>query len=306
MQPYRVLVIGSNGQVGHDLLARAGEIPALAVTGAARPDIDITRADSIAAVFAATRPQLVINAAAYTAVDRAESERDAAFAVNRDGVALLAAGCERHAIPLLHISTDYVFDGSGERPWLADDQPAPASAYGESKLAGEIAARNGTARHLVLRTSWVFGAHGNNFVRTMLRLANERDRLRVVADQVGGPTWSGHIAGALLALADRCRRDGELPWGTYHYAGQPWVSWHTLATEAITAAHGLGLVARIPAIDAITTSEFPLPARRPLNSRLDMQDTVRVLGLAPPPWRDGLQQVLQAWKAQQQFANANP
>lgn len=298
MNAFRVLVIGSNGQVGHDLVARAVAFPSLAVTGMARPQLDITRADSVAAAFAGASPQLVINASAYTAVDRAESEREAAYAVNRDGVALLAAECARRDIPLLHISTDYVFDGSGERPWQPGDRPAPLGVYGASKLAGEDAARGGTPRHLVLRTSWVFGAHGNNFVRTMLRLANERDRLRVVADQVGGPTWSGHIADALLTLADRYRRDGELRWGTYHFAGQPWVSWHALAVEAIAAAHRLGLVARIPSIDAIPTSDYPLPAPRPLNSRLDMQDTTRALGLAPPDWRDGLQQVLQAWQAQ--------
>lgn len=298
-QNFNVLVVGSNGQVGHDLLARAGAFPALAVTGIARPELDITRADSIAAAFSATRPQLVINAAAYTAVDRAESERDAAFAVNRDGVALLAGACARRAIPLLHISTDYVFDGSGDRPWAPADRPAPLGAYGASKLAGEEAART-CPQHLVLRTSWVFGAHGNNFVRTMVRLANERDRLRVVADQVGGPTWSGHIGDALLALADRHRRGEALRWGTYHYAGQPWVSWHAFAVEAVTRAHRLGLVAQIPAIDAITTAEYPLPAPRPLNSRLDMQDTVRTLALSPPDWREGLQQVLQAWQAQAQ------
>lgn len=299
----RVLVVGSNGQVGHDLLARARMFPALTVTGMARPQLDVTDARSVTAAVEATQPQLVINAAAWTAVDRAESERDAAFAVNRDGVALLADACARRGIPLLHISTDYVFDGSGARAWIPADTPAPLGAYGASKLAGELTAQR-CRQHLVLRTSWVFGAHGNNFVRTMVRLAGERDRLRVVADQVGGPTWSGHIADALLGLADRHRRNEPLPWGTWHYAGQPWVSWHQLAVEAIDAAHRLGLVARLPAIEAISTADYPLPAPRPLNSRLDMQDTARALGLAAPDWREGLQQVLAAWQhAAQQSAS---
>jgi len=292
---FPVLVVGSNGQVGHELVARAATFPALAVTGMARPQLDVTDANGIARAFAAVQPRIVINASAWTAVDRAESERDAAFAVNRDGVALLAGACARHAVPLLHVSTDYVFDGSGERPWTPADRPAPLGAYGASKLAGEEAART-CPQHLVLRTSWVFGAHGNNFVRTMVRLAGERDRLRVVGDQVGGPTWAGHIADALLTLADRHRRGEALHWGTYHYAGQPWVSWHTFAVEAVTQAHRLGLVARMPTIEAITTAEYPLPAPRPLNSRLDMRDTTRVLGLAPPDWREGLQQVLAAWR----------
>lgn len=295
---FRVLVVGSNGQVGHELVARAAAFPAIAITGMARAQLDVTDAASVEAAFTATQPQLVINASAWTAVDRAESERDAAFAVNRDGVALLAGACVRRAIPLLHISTDYVFDGSGERPWTPADRPAPLGAYGASKLAGEEAAR-ACPQHLVLRTSWVFGAHGNNFVRTMVRLAGERDRLRVVGDQIGGPTWAGHIADALLALADRHCRGEALRWGTYHYAGQPWVSWHAFAVEAVSRAHRLGLVARIPAIDAITTAEYPLPAPRPLNSRLDMRDTTRGLGLAPPDWREGLQHVLAAWQSPQ-------
>ncbi|MFZ5723712.1 MAG: dTDP-4-dehydrorhamnose reductase [Pseudomonadota bacterium] len=295
MQSLRVLVVGCHGQVGHEVVARAAAFPALAVQGAARPECDLVQPVSVADTLARHQPGLVINATAYTAVDRAESERDAAFAVNRDGVALLAELCARRRIPLLHLSTDYVFDGSGTQPWKPDDRPQPLGVYGASKLAGEQALRDRLPEHLTLRTSWVFGAHGNNFVRTMIRLAGERDRLRVVADQTGGPTWSGHIADALLALADRYRQAGNLPWGTYHYAGQPWTTWYALAGEAIAAAHRHGLVARLPVIEPIASSEYPTPAQRPLNSRLDMQDTTRALGLASPDWRAGLEQVLQAW-----------
>ncbi len=292
----RVLVIGSNGQVGHELMMRARTFPALTVIGLTRAQLDLVHADRIAPALDIAQPDIVINAAAWTAVDRAETEQAAAFAINGDAVAVLAEHCTQRTIPLLHLSTDYVFDGSGTRPWLASDSPAPLGTYGRSKLAGEMAARR-CPQHLVLRTSWVFGAHGNNFVRTMVRLAGERDRLRVVADQIGGPTWAGHLADALLTLAERHAHGEALPWGLYHYAGQPWVSWHQFATETLTEAHRLGLIEQLPTIEAISTAEYPLPAPRPLNSRLDMQDTTRALGLSAPNWRDGLQQVLREWHA---------
>ena len=294
--PLRILVTGAGGQVGSELMRRGAGVSTLQLVPVARGDLDISDAASVHAAIAARRPQLVINCAAYTAVDRAEAEPDKAMAVNRDGVAHLAAACEASGAALLHLSTDYVFDGSGDAPWQPQSPTAPLGAYGASKLAGEQVLRATLARHLVLRTSWVFGAQGANFVRTMVRLANERDVLRVVDDQVGGPTWSGHIADALLALAGRLGREGELPWGTWHYAGQPWVSWHAFACTLVAEAHRLGLVARMPAIQAIGSAEYPTPARRPHNSRLDMTSTTLALGIPPPDWHSGLHAVLDAWR----------
>lgn len=292
----RVLVTGAGGQVGSDVVRRGAAVEGLALVPVDRASLDIGNPDQVRAAFDLHRPDLVINCAAYTAVDRAESEPDQAHAINRDGVAHLAGACREQGAPLLHLSTDYVFDGSGETPWTPEAPTAPLGVYGASKLAGEQVLRDTLPQHLTLRTSWVFGEQGANFVRTMVRLANERDTLRVVDDQVGGPTWSGHIADALLALAVRFRDQRDLPWGTWHYAGQPWVTWHAFATATVAEAHRLGLVSRMPAIAAITTAEFPTPARRPHNSRLDMASTTQALGLAPPDWHAGLRAVLEAWR----------
>lgn len=295
-KPFNVVVTGAGGQLGVDLLRRAANYPRLRVVGSSSGTIDITSDASIEAAFARDQPQLVINAAAYTAVDRAESERAASFAVNCEGVRNLARACAARGIPLFHVSTDYVFDGSKATPWLPEDVASPLGVYGASKLAGEVVLREMLPQHLILRTSWVFGAHGNNFVRTMLRLARARDHLRVVADQVGGPTWSGHLADALLSLADRCRENGSIPWGTGHFAGQPFVSWHGFAGEIFIEARRCGLLARLPRVDAIATVDYPTPAQRPANSRLDMSETAARWTLAVPDWREGLRAVLAGWR----------
>lgn len=294
--PATVLVSAAHGQLGSDILRRAARFPQLRVVGMDRAGMDITDARSVAAAFAAVRPSLVVNAAAYTAVDRAETDRDRAFAVNAQGVRHLAEACRERGIPLLHVSTDYVFDGSKATPWLPGDATGPLGAYGASKLAGEVALREILPQHVILRTSWVFGEQGNNFVRTMLRLGQEREQLRVVADQHGGPTWSGHLADALLQLADDCRERGSLPWGTGHFCGQPYTSWHGFAQAIFTEAVATGLLARAPRVEAIATREYPTPARRPHNSRLDMSETCARWQLAVPDWREGLSRVLHAWK----------
>ncbi len=280
-----LLVTGTNGQVGRELARRAQNVLALDRSG-----LDIGDAGAVDRVLAEARPALVINAAAYTAVDRAEQEPEAALRINRDGPAYLARACERQGIPLLHISTDYVFDGQRPGAWREDDPTAPLGVYGQSKWAGEEAVRERLDRHLILRTSWVFGGHGHNFVKTMLRLGRERDELRVVADQQGCPSYAGDIADTLLALAGRIAA-GETPWGTYHYCGAPATTWHGFACAVFTKAVELGLLSRAPRVQAITTAEYPTPARRPANSVLDCT-RLAALGLGPRPWAEGLETVL--------------
>lgn len=291
-----VLVTGAGGQLGQDILHAAACRPDLRVIGVDHAACDVTDATAVFGTIERHRPTVVINASAYTLVDRAESEPARAFAVNRDAARHLATVCASRGIPLFHVSTDYVFDGSKATPWRIDDPVAPLGIYGASKLAGEQAIRETHAQHLVLRTSWLFGAHGNNFVRTMVRYGAQRPELRVVADQRGGPTWTGDLAAALLGLAER-HLDGErLPWGTYHYGGQPVTTWHAFACAIIDEAFGLGLLPRRTPVRAITTAEFPTPTRRPANSAFDMGETQRMLGLAPPDWRVGLRRVLETWR----------
>lgn len=283
----RVLVTGAGGQVGAELVRRA-RAP-LVLDARDSHALDIT--DRAAVRLAVAGADLVINAAAYTAVDSAEREPERAFAVNRDGVAHLADACAAGGIPLFHISTDYVFDGRAGRAWREDDVPAPLGVYGASKLAGEKVLRERLDRHLVLRVSWVFGALGSNFVRTILRLAAEREELRVVADQVGGPTPADAIADSLLALAVRFGQGGALARGTYHYCGTPAVSWHGFA-EAIVAEARRRMPLRVQRVTPITSAEFPTPAARPANSRLDCGRLRADHGIEQPRWDAGLRRVL--------------
>lgn len=300
----RIVLLGRNGQVGWELqraLAPLGELVALDRGGGRADDRcgDLGQPELLAATVRGLRPDVIVNAAAYTAVDRAESEPGRAAAINAGAVRTLAEACREQGAAMLHLSTDYVFDGSKDSPWTPDDAAMPLSVYGKTKLEGEIALREALEEHLVLRTSWVFGEQGNNFVRTMLRLAGERDRLRVVADQIGGPTWSGHLADALLTLAARYRDEGGLPWGTGHFAGQPFVSWHAFAEAIFGEAAKQGLIDRLPVVEAITTAEYPTPARRPANSCLDMTATTARWGLKIPDWRNGLRHVLSCQAARQ-------
>lgn len=289
-----IVVVGAGGQVGRELVARAGHRQ---LCGLDRAALDITSPAAVAAALAATGAGLVINAAAYTAVDKAESEQDAAFAANRDGPAALAEACATAGIPLLHLSTDYVFDGSAPAAYVESAPVAPLGVYGLSKWQGEEAIRRRLPQHVILRVSWVFGAFGNNFVRTMLRLGRERSELRVVADQRGAPTHAGAIAEALLSLADRGLRGETLPWGTYHYTGTPVTSWHGFAEAIFDDALALGLLDKKPLVHPIATAEYPTPARRPANSALDGTLAATKLQLRFAPWRDGLHETLMAWKS---------
>jgi len=289
----KVLVLGAGGQVGHELCRLAW--PAgyqLAAFGHNR--LDITRRDALAAAIECERPDIAVNAAAYTAVDRAEFETDQAWLGNCTGPLNLAACCREAGIPLVHLSTDYVFDGSKEAPYREDDPVKPLGAYGQSKEAGERAVRSALLEHVVLRTAWVYGAHGNNFVKTMLRLGAERPVLRVVADQIGSPTSAADIAGAIGTIV-RQLDGGNRRWGTYHFAGAGAVSWHGFA-EAIfeLASPWRG---QPPRVEAITTADYPTPARRPANSVLDCAHIGKAFGIMPRPWQEALVEVLQELKA---------
>jgi dTDP-4-dehydrorhamnose reductase len=287
-----ILVIGSDGQVGSELVRR-GPAADCAVVGLDRPVLDMTDGHAVQQAFARVRPALVINAAAYTAVDAAEAEPEEAFAVNRDGVANLAQCCAQQRIPLLHISTDYVFDGTQSSPYRETDVPHPLGIYGASKLAGEEVLSERLAEHILLRTAWVYSAHGKNFVKTMLRLGRERKALKVVTDQHGSPTAAGDIAQALLSIGRQVLSPGFEHWGTYHYAGAGHVSWYELAVAIFDLACEFG-VGQVPTVHPITTAEYPTAARRPANSVLDCQRIREVFGIVPRPWRDSLAEVVKS------------
>jgi dTDP-4-dehydrorhamnose reductase len=284
----KLLVLGAGGQVGHELTRLAWPSD-YRVAAFDRAGVDITRQEMVTAAVDRERPDLVVNAAAYTAVDRAESEPDAAWAGNCAGPGHLAAACRAAAIPLVHISTDYVFDGSKKGPYREDDPVNPLGVYGHSKEAGDRAVRETLPEHVILRTAWVYSAHGHNFVKTMLRVAAERPMLRVVADQIGSPSSAADIAGAIAAIVQRLAA-GDRAWGTYHFAGHGAVTWHGFA-EAIfeLAAPWRGAP---PTVEAIATAEYPTPARRPANSVFDCRRIGEVFGIVPRPWREALAEVI--------------
>lgn len=279
-----LLIFGRTGQVGREL---ARLVPDARFVG--RDQADLTDPAACAAVIGATQPQAVINAAAYTAVDKAESDRETAQRVNAGAPGAMAAACAAVGVPFLHVSTDYVFDGSGDRPWAEDDATGPLGVYGATKLAGEQAVAAAGGQWAVLRTSWVFSAHGTNFVKTMLRLGAEREALTIVADQIGGPTPAADIAAALLTMA-QAMQAGRGRGGLYHFAGFPDVSWAGFARE-IFAQAGLNCQ-----VTEIPTSDYPTPAQRPLNSRLDCGRIERAFGITRPDWRAGLAEVLKELK----------
>lgn len=275
----RVLVFGRTGQVAQELVRLMPE-----ATFLGREEADLTRPAACAGAILMIAPDIVINAAAWTAVDRAEAEEDAALAVNATAPGAMAEACARIGASLVQISTDYVFDGSGNQPWRVTDATAPLNAYGCTKLAGEQAVQASDCSHAILRTSWVFSAHGANFVKTMLRLAQSRDRLSVVADQIGGPTPAAGIAAACLSLGIALRDGAE--GGVLHYAGAPETSWAGFARETFKQA-GLAVT-----VEDIATSAYPTPAARPLNSRLDCSEIENIYGIPRPDWRAALAEVI--------------
>jgi len=292
----KILLLGANGQVGHELrraLAPLGELVCTTrdgrlADGAACETADFDAPGSLPALVARVAPDIVVNAAAYTAVDRAESERDAAFRANAEAPAALATACVRHDALLVHYSTDYVFDGTGTRPYREDDPVAPLGVYGESKLAGEDAILASGARHMIFRTAWVYADRGSNFMLTMLRLARERDELRVVADQVGTPTPAAVIADTTATILDRPFAGS----GLWHLTARGETTWHGFAQAIFKRAHALGRIERLPRILPIATVDYPTPARRPAYSRLDCSRLERDMGIRQPDWETALAAVL--------------
>ncbi|RIJ17360.1 dTDP-4-dehydrorhamnose reductase [Henriciella mobilis] len=282
-----ILVIGQSGQIARALAERA--TPPHGVVTLGRPELDITDPGSIRRSIAAQKPQLVINASAYTAVDKAETEPDAAFAVNAEGPGALAEACAAAGIPLIHYSTDYVYDGSKAGPYVEDDPTSPLGVYGRSKLAGEDAVRAAGGDHVILRTAWVYSPFAGNFVRTMLRLASSRDELGVVADQWGCPTSALDIADATLVIADRWFAGNGQP-GMFHMAGTGETNWHGFAEEIFRLSKQVGG----PSATArpIPATEFPTPAKRPANSRLDCARLEQVYSITLPEWQDSLRETV--------------
>ncbi|GAB2497790.1 dTDP-4-dehydrorhamnose reductase [Pseudoxanthomonas sangjuensis] len=292
----KILLLGANGQVGRESrrsLASLGDV-VCATRGGRLEDgteceaADFDAPDSLPALVERIVPDVVVNAAAYTAVDRAEEEVEAAFRANAEAPRQLAQACAKRGIPLAHYSTDYVFDGGGARPYREDDPTAPLGVYGASKLAGERAIQASGCRYLIFRTAWVYAAHGKNFLRTMLRLAAERDELRVVADQIGTPTPAALIADVTAqVLAQSPGRSG-----IWHLTASGETSWHGFARAIVDAAVQRGLLAKAPKVIPIATADYPTPARRPAYSRLDTSRLQADFGIELPDWREGMARVL--------------
>jgi dTDP-4-dehydrorhamnose reductase len=278
-----ILIFGKTGQVATELQRLSG------VVALGRDDVDFSDPKACVVAIRELAPKAVINAAAYTAVDRAEDEEHLANIINGDAPTAMAKACAALDIPLVHISTDYVFSGMGNTPYRPDDVTEPQNAYGRSKLIGEVGVRESGAVHAILRTSWVVSAHGVNFIKTMLRLSETRGALSIVSDQIGGPTPAREIATACLQIANQLIQEPSKS-GIYHFSGAPEVSWAEFATEIFTQADQLVSITSIP------TAEYPTPAKRPLNSRMDCRSTEQVFGVARPDWHDGLKEILKDLK----------
>ncbi|BAQ72003.1 dTDP-4-dehydrorhamnose reductase [Pseudomonas sp. Os17] len=286
--PLKILISGRHGQVSRELQQRLGDLGELVVLG--REQLDLSHPEQIRQQVRAVRPDLIINAAAHTAVDQAESEPELAFAINARAPGIFAEEAKALGVPLIHYSTDYVFDGRKDTPYVEDDEPNPLGVYGQSKLAGERAILQVQGQHLILRTSWVYASHGKNFLLTMQRLLQERPELRVVADQIGAPTWAGSIANSTRALIERWLAGRPGAWGTYHLTAQGETSWFGFA-QAI----GEQLLANgkpCAVLQAIPASAYPTPAPRPSNSRLDCSRLAREWGVTQPDWHSALRECL--------------
>lgn len=283
-----ILITGSKGQLGWELMRQGADFT---LRGLDLPELDITRPENIAECAKDFQPDLLINAAAYTNVDKSESDIQAAFAVNRDGAANLADFCKKRKIPLIHISTDFIFDGKKTSPYMETDPVSPLGVYGKSKAEGEEAVRNILKEHIIIRTAWLYGVHGHNFAKTMIRLGQEREELGVVADQQGCPTCAADLAEALLRIARQIGSKKNISWGTYHYCGKGITTWHGFTEKIMELARPFFPI-RTRKVKAITTDQYPTPARRPAYSALDCTRIQENFGVETKDWRKSLKNTI--------------
>ncbi|WP_213805543.1 dTDP-4-dehydrorhamnose reductase [Granulicella sp. dw_53] len=299
----RILLTGASGQVGGELVGTLAPLGEVVAPGRGVVDLADSEGDfrSLREMIQTIRPRWIVNPAAYTAVDKAESEPEVAYAINRDAVRAIGEEAQKIGASVLHFSTDYVFDGLGSEPYLETDTPGPMSVYGKSKLAGEVALAESGAAHIVFRTSWVYGGRSKNFLLTILKLARERETVRVVGDQYGAPTWSRDLAAVTAAVMQRCEADagkGSLSdtvaraGGIYHASGAGVTTWHGFAAEAVRQQREREPGVKLAEIEAITTAEYPTPARRPENSRLNCNKLADRFGWKMMAWQDSLHKVL--------------
>ncbi len=286
----KILLTGAKGQVGQEVVELASQL-ACEIVACSKAELDITDPGQLESVVQARQPTLVINAAAYTAVDKAEQEIDKAYAINRDGVQNLALVCKAHDLPLIHLSTDYVFDGEKASAYVEEDPRAPLNVYGASKAEGELLLQKEWEKHVIVRTSWVFGKQGPNFVKTILRLAMKQPELRVVCDQKGCPTAAADLAGALLKLAQQITQ-GQAHWGIFHYCGDQETTWYEFAQRIVY--HGKDYFPlKLEKLHPIVSADYPTPAKRPKNSVLNRKKIEKECGLAPSAWEPALVRMIQ-------------
>lgn len=291
----RVLITGCHGQVGYCLTQQLSGDENTTVLALDKESLDITNQEAVNNTVAEFQPSIIINAAAHTAVDKAEEEVELSYAINRDGPNHLAQAAQSVGAAILHISTDYVFEGNKVGEYQETDITNPQGVYGESKLAGEIAVAKACDKHIILRTAWVFGVNGNNFVKTMLRLGATRDQLSIVGDQFGGPTYAGDIAHALVQIAKRITEGNEVEYGVYHYSGLPHVSWFEFAEIIFNTAIEQAVISNKPNLTSITTDQYPTPAKRPNNSKLSTDKITKNFAIKASDWTAALNNI-QAYK----------
>ena len=293
----KILVTGANGQVGQEfILGDLADRYNVEIIGYDKSSLNIADLTSVQTVLNKEKPDVVINTAAYTAVDKAEDDVELAYKVNEVGPKNLAEVCNSLQIPIIHISTDYVFDGEKDSPYQESDLPNPTGIYGKSKLAGEIAIQQANPMHYIVRVAWVFGAYGNNFIKTMLRVGEQRSELSVVNDQYGGPTWAQDIAETLIKIAVKAKADTSADYGIYHYTGAPKTTWHNFALDIFEQAYNQQQISTKPKVLAISTQEYPTPAKRPNNSVLNCSKIKQNFNIEQSNWQVGLSNVLNAWK----------
>ncbi|MEY0151523.1 dTDP-4-dehydrorhamnose reductase [Providencia rettgeri] len=288
----RILVTGCNGQVGHSLIKQLSKYKDIIVLGCDKKNLDITNQKEVSRIVNDFKPSIIINAAAYTAVDKAENDIEMAYMVNRNGPKYLAEAAQKMNAAIIHISTDYVFDGYKSGEYDEEDLTNPQGIYGKSKLAGEIEVSNACSKYIILRTAWVFSEYGNNFVKTMLKLGSERDELNIVCDQFGGPTYAGDIASALIDISICIFKDKPINYGIYHFSGLPHVSWYEFAKIIFYEAHTNTILNQLPKLTGISTEQYPTPTKRPSNSKLNTEKISKEFSIKASDWKNKLSNII--------------